>query len=210
MKQIADDLWQSTKHQTGILTTHAYLLVRPEGNILFYNTGNTDDLEKISKLGGVKYQLLTHRDEAGPSLARIKTLFNSALGCSALEKPFVEKEAPVDLVFLAGGQMLEDVEVIETPGHSNGSVCFAYNSPHGKSYLFTGDTIFQSNGAWGTFVITSYGGTNEGLINSLNRLRDFSPDIVMSSGSVGELSQMEMTRDRWIKAIDEKITELTS
>ena len=67
MKQIAPDLWQSSLYQTGILNTHAYFLERPSGNVLFYNTGDDDDLRHISEHGGVAYQLLTHRDEAGAS-----------------------------------------------------------------------------------------------------------------------------------------------
>ena len=32
MKQLRRDLWQSTRHQSGILNAHAYFLERPEGN----------------------------------------------------------------------------------------------------------------------------------------------------------------------------------
>ena len=69
----------------GTLNTHAYFLLRPEGNVLFYNTGNDDDLEEITELGGIQFQLLSHRDESGPSLNRIKDRFGSKLCCSALE-----------------------------------------------------------------------------------------------------------------------------
>ena len=75
MKQLQEDLWQSTIHRAGMLNTHAYFLERPSGNILFYNTGNEDDLRQIAERGGLAYQLLTHRDEAGPSQARIRGPF---------------------------------------------------------------------------------------------------------------------------------------
>ena len=79
----------------GTLNTHAYFLRRPEGNVLFYNTGNEGDLEEIAELGGIQAQLLSHRDESGPSLNRIRDLFGSKLCCSALEAPIIGKDAPV-------------------------------------------------------------------------------------------------------------------
>ena len=39
MHAILPDLWETeVEHPAPGLTTHAYLLVRPQGNILFYNT----------------------------------------------------------------------------------------------------------------------------------------------------------------------------
>jgi len=35
-----------------------------------------------------------------------------------------------------------NVEVIPTPGHTRGSVCFLAGSAEGKKYLFTGDSLF--------------------------------------------------------------------
>ena len=99
MKQLQPDLWQSAIHRSGILNTHAYFVERPAGNILFYNTGNDDDLRAMSELGGVAYQLLTRRDEAGPSQARIRDRFGCRLGCSAIEAPFVAASGKPDLLF---------------------------------------------------------------------------------------------------------------
>ena len=73
MRQLESDLWQSTVHRSGILSTHAYFLERRGGNVLFYNTGDERDLDRIAELGGIRYQLLSHRDESGPSLDRIRT-----------------------------------------------------------------------------------------------------------------------------------------
>ena len=115
MRQLERDLWQSTLHQSGILNTHAYFLERPEGNVLFYNTGHDQDLETIAKLGGIRYQLLSHRDESGPSLERIRSRFGSKLGCSSLEAPVVGMDAPAEVIFEEGDRSLEDIEIIHTP-----------------------------------------------------------------------------------------------
>ena len=132
MKQLQEDLWQSTLHSSGILNTHAYFLRRPEGNALFYNTGDDADLDEIEELGGLRFQLLSHRDEAAPSLRRISERFGSQLCCSALEAPTIRGAAPPDVLFGPGERRLDDIEIIQTPGHTEGSLSFFYRSPHGK------------------------------------------------------------------------------
>ena len=207
MKQLYEDVWQSARYNTGILNTHAYLLIRPSGNVLFYNTGFASDLEKISALGGIAYQLLTHRDEVGESLKRIKQLFSNKLAIGKLEVPYAEKHSAVDIVLGIEDTQLEDIQVYFTPGHTNGSVCYFYKSLHGKSYLFSGDTLFKWNGKWSTFVIEGFGGTNQDIIESLKKLRKLCPDVVMSSGFVGNMSHVEVTNEEWISAIDQHINK---
>ena len=192
----------------GTLNTHAYFLRRPEGNVLFYNTGHEGDLEQIAELGGIQFQLLSHRDEAGPSLNRIKELFGSKLCCSALEAPLVGKDAQVDVTFQVEDHHLGDIDIIHTPGHTAGSICFFYKSPYGKSYLFTGDTIFQSNAKWATLVFTQAGGSKASLAQSLLRLRDLNPDMIMSSAFVGDVSVVEVVGDEWAQAIDDNVGRL--
>ena len=208
MKQLQEDLWQSTIHNMGMLNTHAYFLRRPEGNVLFYNTGNDDNLEQIAELGGIRFQLLSHRDESGPSLNRIKDLFGSTLCCSAVEAPIIGKDAQVDVAFQVDDHHLGDVDIIHTPGHTEGSICFFYKSPYGKSYLFTGDTIFQSNAKWATLAFPQAGGSKASLAESLLRLRDLNPDIVMSSAFVGDVSFVEIIGDEWAQAIDDNVRRL--
>ncbi len=53
MNQNEPDFWQSRIHRSGILNSHAYLLTRPGGNVLFYNTGHEGDLAQIEGLCGV-------------------------------------------------------------------------------------------------------------------------------------------------------------
>lgn len=192
----------------GTLNTHAYFLRRPEGNVLFYNTGNDGDLDQIAELGGIRFQLLSHRDESGPSLNRIKDRFGSRLCCSALEAPIIGKDAPVDVTFQVEDRQLGDIDIIHTPGHTAGSICFFYKSPYGKSYLFTGDTIFQSGGKWATLAFPQAGGSEAALADSLLRLRDLNPDVVMCSAFVGAVSVVEVTGDEWAQAIDENVSRL--
>jgi hydroxyacylglutathione hydrolase len=100
MKQIYPDLWQTqAEHPFFGVTSHAYLLVRETGNVLFYSTGLSQEYDKIHALSGITYQYLSHSDEAGPALVKIKELFGSNLCCHRLDEPAVSKAATVDCTF---------------------------------------------------------------------------------------------------------------
>jgi hypothetical protein len=210
MNKIYDDLFQSNvEHPFSGLNTHAYLLLREQGNVLFYNTSNAGNLQKISKLGGIKYQYLSHRHETGHSLSTIKDLFNSKLCSDIKEEPAISKVCQVDITFNERTYHSENIEVIPTPGHTEGGLCFLYQSPNNLRYLFTGDLIFQSNGEWSTVLITSDGADPKNLVSSLKILRDLKPDVVFSSASVGEASIVEVTEFEWFETIDKSIKTLS-
>jgi glyoxylase-like metal-dependent hydrolase (beta-lactamase superfamily II) len=209
MKQIYLDLWQTNpEHPFPNLTTHAYLLVRYEGNVLFYSSGHSGEHQHIQELGGITRQYLSHRDEAGPPLARIRRMFGSKLCCHRLEEKAVSQACPVDLTFQAPEIHLGDIEVIPTPGHTDGSTCFLFKSSHGRTYLFTGDTIFPSNSSWETFVMPQAGGSKSDLTNSLKLLRNLEPDVVISSASVGRIPFREMAPGEWQEVVDQALRAL--
>src|SRR5581483_274302 len=210
MKQILPDLWQArAEHPLAGVTSHAYLLVRDTGNILLYSCGLRDEYQHIKELGGIAHQYLSHRDEAGPALAVIKEQFGSKLWCHRLEEPSISKFAPVDNLF-DKREVVNGIEVIPTPGHTDGSVCFRVRSAHGKTYLFTGDTIYQENGAWETRVNGYAGGSKSDLKNSLMLLRDLGPAVVFSSASVGSIPFKEMTAGGWQSDVDDVVRTLSS
>lgn len=217
MKQLEPDLWQTTRHSIGeVAHTHAYLLTRPSGNLLIYGLGyrdsggSDDDLDQIETLGGVQVQILSHRDESGPSLNLIRDRFGSRLACSALEQPAISADAAIDLTVGAGcdDPELSGLEILDTPGHTDGSISFRYRSPHGKTYLFTGDTIFPNNGDWGVFVFEAAGGNAESLEQSLLLLREQQPDLVLSSAHVGDTAVAPMTQNQWANIINQRIERL--
>src|SRR5690606_30187666 len=86
VQTILPDLWETeTEHPAPGLTTHAYLLTRAQGNILFYNTSRPSAWPVIEKLGGIRWQLLSHEDEVGSSLQTIRARFGAKLGIHELE-----------------------------------------------------------------------------------------------------------------------------
>ncbi len=209
MKQIYQDLWQ-TKLEIpfGAVHAHAYFLQCPEGNVLIYNTGHTEEINHIAEMGGVKYQYLSHRHEAGASLEIIKQQFNSELCCHEKEKTEISQSCEVDITFSENIRHFSDIEIICTPGHTNGSISFLYNSPFGRTFLFTGDTLLQSNGQWHTLVISDAGGSSESLIESLQTYRELNPDVVLWSASRGPKSFVETTEAKWKEDIDNAIEKL--
>ena len=212
MKQIYDNLWQ-TKLEIpfGSVHTHAYFLKRNESNVLIYNTSHDEDIQHIAELGGINYQLLSHRDESGVSLKSIKEKFNSKLCCHAKEEPSISPICPIDISFTENVTNLSGIKVIHTPGHTDGSISFINVSPLGRTYLFTGDALFQRNGVWGTIVFPSDGGSTEALISSLMVYRELSPDVVIWSASgAGEPHFVELTKDEWIGVIDDTIERLSN
>ena len=207
MKQIYPDLWQtSSEHPFGPqLSTHAYLLTRATGNVLFYSSGQSDEYRQILELGGIARQYLSHRDEAGPALARIKETFGSMLCCHKAEEEAIRAACPVDLTFEKREFHLGDIEAIPTPGHTEGSACFFHTSPHGQAYLFTGDTIFRKNDSWDTYVSRKHRRT---LRESLQLLRSLKPTVVISSASIGLFPFMEVSPSEWEAIVDSAVRSL--
>ncbi len=213
MKQLEPDLWQTSRRVIDdTVGTHAYLLIRPTGNLLLYGIGEgqDDDLDAMEALGGVAVQVLSHRDESSPALNDVRERFGSRLACSELEISAISADAEPDLIVGPDCDVpaLDGLEILETPGHTDGSISFRYQSPHGKSYLFTGDTILPSQGKWVTFVVDQYGGTFESMEQSLLKMRDLDPDVVVPSAFVGDVAEVEMSDGEWASIIDHRVERL--
>lgn len=202
MKQLSPDLWQTSLYKSGALSSHAYYLKTSQGGVLLYNTGDKVDLDEMNTLGGIDYQLLTHRDESTPSQAMIREKFGCKLVCSEYESPSISKNGQVDIALEAGDHDIYGIKILATPGHTGGSLSFYYTSEHGN-YLFTGDTIFQWEYRWATLVFSGAGGNSSDLINSLDRLKGLNPNIVMSSGFIVGDSHKIIDAGNWPSIIEE-------
>lgn len=209
MKQLTQDLWQTSLYSSGMLNSHAYFLQRPEGNVLFYNTANENDLQEMAELGGIQTQFLTHRDEAAPSQNRIRREFKTELVTSELEAPHIVRYSPVDIEIKQTQDSYNGIQILHTPGHTDGSVCFVYKSPHGQTYLFTGDTLALWDGEWKTFVLNNAGGSSNDLIESLKKLQTESPNLVLSSGFVGQHEIQHFTPQSWQQLIQQQLLKLS-
>ena len=209
MRQIYPDLWQTTPEHPlpGFPNSvcHAYLLVRKSGNVLFYSTGreaigkvdDRADHDRMEELGGVGHMLLCHWHEASRSVRTIKERFAASILSHARDAPPIEKESGVapDLTFWDRQMLLGDIEAIPTPGHTVGSACYQYRSPHGKNYLFTGDTIWPARGSW-TSVTFEDDAKQSSHRASLDLLATLEPDVVLSAIAPGDTFQ-EIAPSKW-------------
>ena len=83
---------------------------------------------------------------------------------------------PADHLLIDGEWVLigeEKLQVIHTPGHTPGSVCF-----HGEGFLLSGDTLF----AHGIGRCDLPGGNRAALSASLERLRQLPPSLTLYPG----------------------------
>jgi hydroxyacylglutathione hydrolase len=210
--QIRDDLFQTrTDSPLPGLTTHAYLWRRPSGNVLFYSPATDADFDAIDELGGVAAQYLSHLDEAGPNLARIADRFGRPLHAPAAELETISKHGRVD-VPLEGRRHIDtnDVEVLPTPGHSDGSTCYLVRGVGGEKYLFTGDTMFPAgDGTWSTFLVPGRGDA-AAIRESLKLLGTVEPDIVISSAFGGETAIEAVGAERWSECIAQALASVPS
>ena len=133
INKIKDNVWQLHFRSFG---SCVYLIKYKENNILI-DTGSSlntseliEDLEKLNiKPLDIDILLLSHYhfDHAGNV-----NLFENA-------KIYGSKEDFKDTKILDLDKLnIKEIEVIKTPGHSKGSVCFLFGD-----VLFSGDTIFD-------------------------------------------------------------------
>ena len=209
MHKIEDDLWE-TEPQSPFpgMYTHAYFLKCAEGNVLIYNTSNESDFDWIEEKGGINIQYLSHRDEVSSSLSSIKKRFNSDLACHYLEQEFVEKFRPVNVVIEGSQTHFSGIQIIHSPGHTNGSISFLYDSPQGLRYLFTGDTLFYAKNKWNSLIFPGHDGDKNALIKTLQNYISLEPDLVISSGSSEPITCTPVTSEEWANGINKLISRL--
>jgi hydroxyacylglutathione hydrolase len=210
VRQIRDDLWETRADAPFPgLTTHAYLWTpRSAKNVLFYSVVGDADFGDIEKLGGVAHQYLSHRDEAGPALARINERFGPRLHAPAAEAAeigrFRAPDVPLDGRHVDGN----GVEVIPTPGHSPGSTCYLVRGAGGTTYLFTGDTVYLgADGTWQAGLIPGISDA-EALASSLDLLSTLEPDLVISSAFAGDAGAHQLGDIPWARYAEQAMTTI--
>lgn len=213
MQQLFPDLWQTRLEQplpdVPELKTRAYVITRPEGNLLIYSIGHADEQDAMENLGGLRRQYLSHVDEAAPALAAIKSRFGSELWSHAAEAEAVRAAAGVapDHTFSAPETHFGALEVLPLPGHTKGSTAYLYRSPHGRSYFFPGDTIGRDDAGVWTAGYLPFSDKAQ-LVDSLRRMAELRPDVVLSSAWGGTFAVNEVTPESWRAAVEEALAPL--
>lgn len=185
----------------GELQENCFILFDENKDAFVVDPGASRDIiiDAIEKNNlNIKYILLTHGhfDHVG-AVAGLKKKFNAPVYLHKNDKNFLEKpkevresafgiqieSANVDIFVKEGDEIPfsdDYIKVIETPGHTIGSVCYLF-----KNYLFAGDTLF--NGSIGR---TDFPESDHSLmIESLKVLKELDDEIYVLSGH-GPESQM--------------------
>lgn len=122
-----------------------YLIRRPAGNVLVDSPRYSEPLaRKLAALGGVRYLVLTHRDDVADH-ARWAARFHAERVIHALEIDEGTMRCEMVLEGTGPWSLGTDLEIVFTPGHTEGSVCLLYKE-HG-GVLFSGDHLAFSAAA---------------------------------------------------------------
>jgi glyoxylase-like metal-dependent hydrolase (beta-lactamase superfamily II) len=215
MRQIRSDLWETrTDSPFPGLTTHAYLWTRGadgspgHNNVLFYSPATDADFDQLDRLGGVAHQYLSHQDEAGPNLARIRQRFDARLHAPAAELDSIGSHAHVDVALETRHVDSFGIEVIPTPGHTAGSTSYLVTLGDGARALFTGDTLFHgADGRWAAGYIPPISDAAS-LTRSLELLRTLTPDLVISSAFPSDTAVHDLEGRSWPACVDQALEGL--
>lgn len=116
----------------------SYLIVHPQGNILIDSPRYTERLAKnIDDMGGAQYMFLTHKDDVADHKK-----WSDRLGCKRIlhstEVQDITEDVEMKLDGCGPWSLNDDIQLIHTPGHTEGSVCLLYKP---LKVLFTGDHL---------------------------------------------------------------------
>ena len=210
MLKLFPDLWQTPLElRFGSLKTHAYILENSEGRDMIYVSESTTTLEAIRSSMAVGNIYLSHSHEITKGLSSTKAILGAGLvGHQKIQKYF-PKDLGLDRAIQTNREILSGgLEAIYTPGHTDNNVCYRYVSPHGKTYLFVGDTLYPDDGNWKALVMKDHGGDRKTLINTLQQLKKLQADIIIPSVAVGEFEIAKLNEGEWFAALDAAIASI--
>lgn len=178
----------------GLLQENCFILYDNNKNAFIVDPGGSSDMiiDTIEDNNlNIKFILLTHghADHVG-AVAKLKKKYNVEVYMSKKDKDFLEspetmrsssfglevEPAKVDLFVNENSEIYfgdTSIEVIETPGHTLGSVCYLYNN-----ILFSGDTLF--NGSIGRTDFPE--SDHQKMLKSLKKLTQLDDEIFVLSG----------------------------
>jgi hypothetical protein len=146
------------------LEIRAFLLQREHGNVLVYSTRRLR--------AEAERWYLNHGHEAMFVSDRV----TAPLFVHENERDSVEPKHHVRGTFSRRHLLDDDFEVIPTPGHTSGATTYLWdNGAH--RFLFTGDTIYLSDGEWVAALLDS--SDREAYLESLALIRELDFDVLV-------------------------------
>ena len=156
----------------------SFLLQRPAGNVLVYNSpGLTASARYVRGLGGATRLLVNHWHEAllfGQPQLDVPTFV------SERDRAQTARSMQVAGTF-DGRQMLgDDLEAIPTPGHTSGTTSYLWDNGSHR-FLFTGDFIWLEHGEWKAVVLDHT--LRDAYLDSLELVRELDFDVLVPWGA---------------------------
>jgi len=189
MQTVLPDLHAATPAGLSFAPTiqvRAFLLRRPQGNLLVYSAGSVaDEARAIEELGGVARQYLNHWHEAAFGGAdRVAATLAPPLFCHEGDRQETAKTVKVAGTFTARHMQGDDFEAIPIPGHTRGATAYLWDSGRHR-FLFTGDSLYLRDGEWVAAVLES--SDRAAYLESLELIKQLDFDVLVPwAASVGQ------------------------
>jgi glyoxylase-like metal-dependent hydrolase (beta-lactamase superfamily II) len=169
------------------LHARAFLLRREAGNLLVYsNDGLRTSAAAFDELGGVRRQYLNHWHESIFAADRLDV----PLLVHESDREQTARRTDVSATFSDRQTLDGDFELIPTPGHTPGATAYLWDSGQHR-FLFTGDTIYLSDGEWVAAVLDS--SDRPAYLESLALLRDLDFDVLVPWAATGGAPSYALT-----------------
>ena len=163
------------------LEVRAFLLQRPQGNVLVYSAPTVaSEAPAIEELGGVSRQYLNHWHET--LLGCVSDVIGAPLLVHENDRAQAADRCEVDETFSERAVLDGDFELIPIPGHTPGATAFIWDSGEHRA-LFTGDSIYLRDGEWVAAVLES--SDRERYVDSLELLREIDFDLLVPWAATG-------------------------
>lgn len=165
------------------VNVRSFLLERPEGNVVVYNSPGLGECgAQIEGLGGATRLLMNHAHEGMYREPGIE----APVFVGAPDRDESAQSLTVARTFTERQLIDGDLEVIPTPGHTPGATsCLWDNGQH--RFLFTGDSLWLENSEWAAVVLAT--SDRSAFLDSVAVVRGLDFDVLVpGSLSVSPIS----------------------
>ncbi|WP_421879471.1 MBL fold metallo-hydrolase [Marinoscillum sp.] len=179
----------------------SYLLVRPNGNIIIYNSLGIDQAsDEIAKIGASVGLFMNHHHEAMYG----KPNLDLPIWINELDES--KANLPITTTYSEEKIIGDDLKIIPTPGHTQGTTSFLWDNGQHR-FLFPGDSIWFQNGEWKAVVLGD--SDRSAYLDSLETMKKLDFDFMMPWGvEKGSPAGYAISRDQKIEIFDKIIERL--
>ncbi|UII19108.1 MBL fold metallo-hydrolase [Fulvivirga ligni] len=179
----------------------SYLLERPDGNVIIYNSSGisqtSQELDQKGVSGGL---FLNHHHEGMFG----KPDIDISIWIHENDRPKVNM--PITNTYGKEEKIGGDLTIVPTPGHTQGTTSFLWDNGEYR-FLFPGDSIWVQNGQWKAVLLSD--GDRSAYLDSLETMKKLDFDFIVPWGvEEGSPAGYAISKDQKIEIFDEIIKRL--